>query len=91
MSLSQDLDSGWVHRYVERGYKAVRVQFGVPGLPSTYGVGGDKLSTSRPTRRASHRERLVEREVSAGRPGLGRDVRETFGRTCTCCTTCITA
>ena len=33
----------WVHSYVERGYKAVRVQFGVPGLPSTYGVGSDKF------------------------------------------------
>jgi mannonate dehydratase len=33
----------WVHAYVERGYRAVRVQFGIPGLSETYGVGRDKL------------------------------------------------
>jgi mannonate dehydratase len=32
-----------VARYLEHGYKAVRVQVGVPGLPVTYGVGKDKL------------------------------------------------
>jgi mannonate dehydratase len=32
-----------VSKYVELGYKAVRVQTGVPGLESTYGVGKDKL------------------------------------------------
>jgi mannonate dehydratase len=33
----------WVARYVELGYKAVRVQFGVPGLETTYGVASEKL------------------------------------------------
>lgn len=32
----------WVGHYLERGYKAVRVQCGIPGLPSTYGVGRDR-------------------------------------------------
>ena len=33
------------------GYRAVRAQCGVPGLPSTYGVGrGNGCSTSRPRR-----------------------------------------
>src|ERR1700755_1413576 len=32
-----------VARYVELGYRAIRVQTGVPGLASTYGVGKDKL------------------------------------------------
>jgi mannonate dehydratase len=32
----------WVGRYLENGYRAVRVQCGIPGLPSTYGVGSDK-------------------------------------------------
>lgn len=32
-----------VARYLELGYKAVRAQCGIPGLPSTYGVSGDKL------------------------------------------------
>jgi mannonate dehydratase len=31
-----------VQRYQAEGYKAVRAQCGVPGLPSTYGVSGDK-------------------------------------------------
>jgi mannonate dehydratase len=30
-------------RYREMGYKAIRLQSGVPGLASTYGVSGDKL------------------------------------------------
>ncbi|MDE2486619.1 MAG: D-galactonate dehydratase family protein [Alphaproteobacteria bacterium] len=30
-------------RYREMGYKAIRLQAGVPGLPSTYGVSKDKL------------------------------------------------
>jgi mannonate dehydratase len=32
-----------IARYVSMGYKAVRVQTGVPGLATTYGVGRDKL------------------------------------------------
>ncbi|MBB5080086.1 D-mannonate dehydratase ManD [Nonomuraea endophytica] len=32
-----------VARYTELGYKAVRVQCGVPGLPVTYGVSQDKM------------------------------------------------
>ncbi|ACU95784.1 D-mannonate dehydratase ManD [Saccharomonospora viridis] len=32
-----------VARYLDLGYRAVRLQCGVPGLPSTYGVGADKM------------------------------------------------
>ena len=32
-----------VARYVDLGYRAVRVQAGVPGLATTYGVSGDKM------------------------------------------------
>ncbi len=32
-----------VASYVDLGYRAIRVQSGVPGLPVTYGVGKDKL------------------------------------------------
>lgn len=32
-----------VERYLEMGYRAVRAQSGIPGLPSTYGVAKDKL------------------------------------------------
>lgn len=34
---------GEVARYRELGYRAIRVQAGVPGLAETYGVGADKL------------------------------------------------
>ena len=34
---------GELGKYLELGYKAVRLQSGVPGLPSTYGVSKDKL------------------------------------------------
>ncbi len=32
-----------VGRYIDMGYKAIRAQSGVPGLPSTYGVSKDKM------------------------------------------------
>lgn len=32
-----------VAKYIDRGYKAIRVQCGVPGLPSSYGVSKDKM------------------------------------------------
>ncbi len=32
-----------VARYLELGYKAIRAQCGVPGMPSTYGVAQDKM------------------------------------------------
>ncbi|TGD71728.1 D-galactonate dehydratase family protein [Mangrovimicrobium sediminis] len=32
-----------VGRYIDMGYKAIRAQTGVPGLPSTYGVASEKM------------------------------------------------
>lgn len=32
-----------VGKYIDMGYKAVRAQTGIPGLPSTYGVSKDKM------------------------------------------------
>jgi mannonate dehydratase len=32
-----------VSRYIDMGYRAIRAQTGIPGLPSTYGVAKDKL------------------------------------------------
>ena len=32
-----------VRQYLDLGYRAIRVQAGVPGLPSTYGVSADKM------------------------------------------------
>ena len=39
--IAETLDE--VARYIDMGYKAIRAQCGVPGLPSTYGVAKDKL------------------------------------------------
>ena len=39
--IAQTVDE--VARYIEMGYKAIRAQCGIPGLPSTYGVAKDKL------------------------------------------------
>ena len=39
--IAETLDE--VARYADMGYKAIRAQCGVPGLPSTYGVASDKL------------------------------------------------
>ncbi len=39
--IAETLDE--VARYVDMGYRAIRAQCGVPGLPSTYGVAKDKL------------------------------------------------
>ncbi len=39
--IAETLDE--VARYVDLGYKAIRAQCGIPGLPSTYGVAKDKL------------------------------------------------
>jgi mannonate dehydratase len=69
----------WVHSYVERGYLAVRVQFGIPGLPSTYGVGRDKLyyePADRGTRPAENRW-STEAYLRAV-PGAIAAVREAF-------------
>src|SRR6266568_9063364 len=39
--IAETLDE--VARYADLGYKAIRAQCGLPGLPSTYGVAKDKL------------------------------------------------
>ncbi len=53
----------WVHAYQERGYKAVRVQFGVPGLPSTYGVASEKLYYEPASRGAAPSENIWSSET----------------------------
>ncbi|TDD33766.1 D-galactonate dehydratase family protein [Nonomuraea terrae] len=68
-----------VARYVDLGYRAVRVQCGVPGLDATYGVGKDKMfyepaETSRPSEATWSTERYL-RVV----PELFAAVRDRFG------------
>ncbi|HEY0871629.1 MAG TPA: D-mannonate dehydratase ManD [Acidothermaceae bacterium] len=69
-----------VAKYLELGYKAIRVQVGVPGLPATYGVSDDKLfyepavAGAVPTEATWSTTRYL-RFV----PGLFKAVRETHG------------
>ncbi|MFI7610412.1 D-mannonate dehydratase ManD [Nonomuraea terrae] len=68
-----------VARYVDLGYRAVRVQCGVPGLDATYGVGKDKMfyepaETNRPSEATWSTERYL-RVV----PELFAAVRDRFG------------
>jgi mannonate dehydratase len=70
----------WVHRYVERGYRAVRVQFGVPGLAGTYGVSDDKLYYEPADRAAAPTENLWSSEkYLRAIPDAIAQVRDTFG------------
>jgi mannonate dehydratase len=68
--------------YVELGYKAVRLQCGVPGLPSTYGVSKDRMfyepaDSDLPTENlwsSSKYMRIVPELFAAARDALGWDV-----------------
>ncbi len=79
-------------KYKALGYKAIRLQTGVPGLASTYGVLGrqDVLRAGR--RKPAHRERLVDGPVPQARARAVRGrARGRWAATSTCCTTSITA
>jgi len=49
-----------VAHYIKGGYKAIRAQSGIPGLPSTYGVGRGFIHYERP--RKTLRPRIVGRQ-----------------------------
>jgi mannonate dehydratase len=68
-----------VRRYVELGYRAVRVQTGVPGLEKTYGVSKDKLfyepaDAALPTETSWSTARYLQHV-----PGVFERVRAEFG------------
>jgi mannonate dehydratase len=68
-----------VARYVELGYRAVRVQSGVPGLATTYGVSADKMfyepaDATRPSESTWSTARYLEHV-----PQVFARVREEFG------------
>ncbi|MGH8248475.1 MAG: D-mannonate dehydratase ManD [Gammaproteobacteria bacterium] len=68
-----------VDHYIQMGYKAVRVQCGVPGLVSTYGVSGDKLfyepaHAGLPAENTWSTERYLDHI-----PGLFEKLRARFG------------
>ena len=68
--------------YVDLGYKAIRLQCGVPGLPSTYGVSKDRMfyepaDADLPTENvwsSSNYMRVVPELFAAAREALGWDV-----------------
>jgi mannonate dehydratase len=69
----------WVGRYLDDGYRAVRVQCGIPGLRSTYGVSSDKryyepADVDAPTENVWSSERYLEFV-----PGMIEAVRERYG------------
>ncbi len=77
----EDLDevAQAVARYLDMGYRAVRVQAGVPGLAGTYGVGGGDLyyepaSPGRPTQERWSTERYLDFV-----PRLFARMRDEFG------------
>ncbi|MBB6249475.1 D-mannonate dehydratase ManD [Nitrospirillum iridis] len=69
-------------KYQAMGYKAIRLQSGVPGLPSTYGVSGDKMfyepaDGALPTENVwstAKYLRTVPKLFEAARLALGNDV-----------------
>jgi mannonate dehydratase len=68
-----------VERYVRLGYRAVRVQTGVPGLSTTYGVGKDRMFYE-PADAAVASEATWDTAAYLGHtPGVFARVREAFG------------
>jgi mannonate dehydratase len=68
-----------VARYVDLGYRAVRVQTGVPGLVTTYGVGADRMFYE-PADAAVPSEAVWSTErYLAHVPGVFARVRDEFG------------
>ena len=59
--------------YSAMGYKAIRLQSGIPGLASTYGVSKDRLFYEPADADIPTRERLVDREISALRARAFRE------------------
>ncbi len=68
-----------VGKYIDLGYKAVRAQTGIPGLPSTYGVSKDKMyyepaDGALPTENIWSTSRYLDHT-----PKLFEALRETYG------------
>jgi mannonate dehydratase len=69
-------------RYLDMGYRAVRLQVGIPGLPSTYGVSRDKMfyepaDAARPSENLWSTETYlasIPGALEAGRERVGADI-----------------
>lgn len=68
-----------VGKYIDMGYRAVRAQCGIPGLPSTYGVAKDKLFYE-PAQKGLPQENVWSSEKYLNFiPKLFRRLREVYG------------
>ena len=85
-----------IRRHLELGYRAIRVQTGVPGLNGVYGVARTarrratgKRYDHEPAQRAPlpAEEDWDTRAYLRHMPGVFEAVRDEFGPSCRCCTT----
>ena len=68
-----------VGRYLEMGYKAVRAQCGIPGLPATYGVSRDKMYYEPAADQLPAENTWSTEKYLAHVPKLFDRLRETYG------------
>lgn len=68
-----------VARYIESGYKAIRVQSGIPGLPTTYGVGRGVMHYEPAERGAPLENRWSSEAYMNFLPTLFARLRKEFG------------
>jgi mannonate dehydratase len=68
-----------IARYRELGYRAVRVQVGVPGLETTYGVGGDRMFYEPADAAIPSEARWSTERYLNHVPGVFARVRDEFG------------
>ncbi|MEN3361092.1 MAG: mannonate dehydratase [Mycobacteriales bacterium] len=68
-----------VGRFVQLGYRAVRVQCGIPGLPTTYGVSADKLFYEPADAATPSETTWSTPRYLASIPGVFARVRDEFG------------
>jgi mannonate dehydratase len=79
-----------VAKYISLGYKAIRAQTGIPGLPSTYGVAKDKMTTSPQRRGCRPRTSGRRKSIFFIFPGCSNRFASNLATKSICCTTCIT-
>jgi mannonate dehydratase len=68
-----------VHRHVELGYKAIRVQSGIPGIAKTYGVSAKGEKYEPATRGLPHESSWSTEKYLNFMPSLFSAVRDKFG------------
>ena len=80
-----------VARYMDNGFKAVRAQCGVPGVPHAYGIPRDGQPYEPQKRGCRSRRCGTPRRTSISFPACSSGFDVSSAPTCTCCTMSITA